>query len=113
VTGRRLVILAMEIVILGNKQYAQKIVMLPNLTAIIAIIITTPALILIMFLPAFVELKKPKDGGPRKIMGEIPKVNLRMMRFIPLASIEDEQKFDSSLIQTMAKTIAVLPSLEV
>jgi hypothetical protein len=87
--------------------------MLPNLTAIIVIIITTPALLLIMFLPAFVELKKPKDGGPRKIMGKIPKVNLYMMRFIPLASIEDEQKFDRSLIQTMAKIIAVLPSLEV
>ena len=87
--------------------------MLPNLTEIILIIITTPALILIMFLPAFLELKKPKDGGPRMITTEIPKVNLCMMHFIPLASIEDEQKFDRSLIQTMVKTIAVLPSLEV
>ncbi len=86
--------------------------MIPNLTAIIIIIMATPALILITFLPAFIELKKPKDGGPRMIMAKIPQVNL-LMRFIPLANIEDEQKFDSSLIQTMAKTIAVLPSLEV
>jgi hypothetical protein len=33
--------------------------------------------------------------------------------FIPIANIEDEQKFDSALIKAIAKTIAVLPSLEV
>jgi hypothetical protein len=87
--------------------------MIPNLTPIIIMIITTPVLILIMFLPAFIELKKPKDGGPRMITAEIPKVNLRIAHFIPIANIEDEQKFDNSLIQTMAKMIAVLPSLEV
>jgi hypothetical protein len=87
--------------------------MIPNLTAIIIIIITTPVLILIMFLPAFIELKKPKDEGPRMITAEIPDANVSIRHFIPLANIEDEQKFDSSLIQAMAKTIAVLPSLEV
>jgi hypothetical protein len=87
--------------------------MIPNLTAIIIIIITTPVLILIMFLPAFIELKKPKDGGPRMITAEIPEVNVLITHFIPIANIEDEQKFDSSLIQTMAKSIEVLPSLEV
>ncbi len=103
----------MEIVILGNKPYAQKVIMIPNLTAIITIITTTLALILITFLPAFVELKKPKDGGPRMITTEFPKVNLCMMRFIPITNMEEEQKFDRSLIQTMATIIAVLPSLEV
>jgi len=88
--------------------------MIPNLTAIIIIIITTPVLILITFLPAFIELKKPKDKGPRMITAEIPEVHVRIPQFIPIANIEDEQKFvDSSLIQTMAKIIAVLPSLEV
>jgi hypothetical protein len=88
--------------------------MIPNLTAIIIIVITTPVLILIMFLPAFIELKKPKDGGPRMITAEIPEVNVRITHFISIANIEDEQKFvDHSLIQTMAKIIEVLPSLEV
>jgi hypothetical protein len=87
--------------------------MIPNLTAIIIIIITTPLLIIITFLPAFIELKKPKDGGPRMITAEIPEVNRHIKHFIPIANIEDEQKFDSSLIQALAKTIAVLPSLEV
>ena len=87
--------------------------MIPNLTAIIIITITTIALILIMFLPAFIELKRPKDGGPRMITTEIPEINMLTTRFILIANIEDEQKFDSSLIQTMAKIIEVLPSLEV
>jgi hypothetical protein len=88
--------------------------MIPNLTAIIAILlVTAPILILIMFLPAFLELKKPKDDGPRMIMGSIPEVNMRITHLIPITNIEDEQKFDSSLIQTMAKILEVLPTLEV
>jgi hypothetical protein len=86
--------------------------MIPNLTAIIIIIITTPLLIIITFLPAFIELKKPKDGGPRKITTEIPELSMHLKHFIPIANIEDEQKFDSSLIHSLAKAIAVLPSFE-
>ncbi len=88
--------------------------MIQNLTSIIAIlIVTTPILILIMFLPALLELKKPKDGGPRMIMGTIPGVNMRLVRVIPIVNMEDEQKFDRSLIQTLARIIEILPSLEV
>jgi hypothetical protein len=103
----------MEIVIWGNNNVAQRVVMIPNLTATIIIIITIPVFILLLFLPAIIELKKPKDGGPRLIMGELPKVNVSAVRFVPIANMEAEQKFDSSLIQTMAKIIGVLPSLEV
>lgn len=87
--------------------------MIPNLTAIILIIAATPALILMMFLPAFIELKKPKDHGPRMISMEKSEVNALITRFISIANIEDEQNFDSSLIQTIAKIVDVLPSLEV
>jgi hypothetical protein len=42
--------------------------MVPNLNSVITILLLgTPALILIVFLPAIIELKKPKDGGPRMI----------------------------------------------
>jgi len=93
---------------------ASKIVMIPNLTSIIAILILgIPILILIMLLPALLELKKPKDGGPRMILDNISEVQIQIMRMIPIASIEDEQKFDSALIQPLAKIIEVLPSLEV
>jgi hypothetical protein len=88
--------------------------MIPNLTSIIIIlIVATPILILITFLPAFLELKKPKDGGPRVIMGSIPEVKTRPVHVIHIANIEKEQKFEISLIQTMAKIIEVLPNLEV
>ena len=88
--------------------------MIPNLTSIIIIlIVATPILILIMFLPTILELKKPKDGGPRMIMGSIPEVKTRTVHVIHIANIEKEQKFDISLIQTMAKIIEVLPNLEV
>jgi len=88
--------------------------MIPNLTSIITIlIVATPILILITFLPTFLELKKPKDGGPRMIMRSIPEVKTRTVHAIHIANIEKEQKFDISLIQTMAKIIEVLPNLEV
>jgi len=47
------------------------------------------------------------------IMESIPEVKTRTMHFIQIANIEKEQKFDVSLIQTMAKIIEVLPNLEV
>jgi len=88
--------------------------MIPNLTSIIIIlIVATPILVLIMFLPAILELKKPKDGGPRMIMENIPEVKTRTVHIIHIANIEKEQKFDISLIQTMAKITEVLPNLEV
>jgi len=87
--------------------------MLPNLNLIIAILILgIPILILIMLLPPLLELKKPKDGGPRMIMDNISEVQIQIMRMIPIASIEDEQKFDSALIQLLVKIIEVLPSLD-
>ena len=46
-------------------------------------------------------------------MDNISEVQIQIMRMIPIASIEDEQKFESALIQTLAKIIEVLPSLEV
>jgi hypothetical protein len=92
---------------------ASKIVMIPNLTWIIAILILgIPILILIMLLPPLLELKKPKDGGPRMIMDSVSEVQIQIMRMIPIASIEEEQKFDSALIQLLVKIIEVLPSLD-
>jgi hypothetical protein len=65
-----------------------------------------------MFLPALLELKRPKDGGPRMINGTVPGVNMRL-GVISFVNMEDEQKFDRPLIQTLAGIIEILPSLEV
>jgi hypothetical protein len=86
--------------------------MIPNLTSITILMVTTLALILITFLPAFIELKKPKDKGPRMITAKIPRMNSHIANFISLANIEDEQAYDGSLSQKMVKVISVLPSLE-
>ena len=88
--------------------------MIPNPTSIIVILILgIPILILIMLLPALLELKKPKDEGPRIIMENVSEVQTQIMRMIPIANIENVQKFDSALIRPLAKIIAVLPNLEV
>ena len=86
--------------------------MIPNLTEVIIILAATPTLILITFLPALIELKKPHDSGPRIIPMGNPEMML-VTSFIPFSNIEDEQTFDSSLIQAMSKIVAFLPSLEV
>ena len=87
--------------------------MIPNPTSIITILILgTPILILIMFLPAILELREPKDGGPRMIMGGIPEAGFPVMAVFPIVNIEEEQMFDYSLLRPLAKIIGVLPSLE-
>jgi hypothetical protein len=88
--------------------------MIPNLTSIITILVLgIPILILIMLLPAILELKKPKDEGPRMIMDNISEVQIQVMRRTPIINIENEQRFDSAIIQPLTKIIAVLPNLEV
>jgi hypothetical protein len=88
--------------------------MITDLTSVIALLaLGTPLLILIMFLPAFLELKRPKDGGPRIIMDGIPEARMGFLGFIQFVDIEEEQKFDNSLIRTLAKINDFLPSLEV
>jgi hypothetical protein len=92
---------------------ASQIVMIPNLSSIIAILaLGLPVLILFMLLPAILELKKPKDNGPRMIMDNISEVQIHIMRMTPIVNIESEQKVDSSVIQPLAKIISVLPNLE-
>jgi hypothetical protein len=83
--------------------------MITDLTSITAILtLGIPVLILIMLLPAILELKKPKD-----IMDNISEVQIQIMRMSPVANIENEQRFDKSIIAPLAKIIEVLPNLEV
>jgi hypothetical protein len=54
--------------------------MILNPTAMITILnVTAPVLLLILFLPAIIELKKPKDRGPRMIMAKVPEVTLSLV----------------------------------
>jgi hypothetical protein len=76
------------------------------------LILGVSTFIFIMLLPALLELKKPKDAGPRMITDDAhftqPKI-----RSMPIANVEEEQRFDQILIKKIADAIAVLPNLEV
>ena len=86
--------------------------MIPIPTSIIALLLLgTPLLLLIMLLPALVELKKPRDRGPRMIMDKIPEMQILVVS-LPIANIEEDQRFDFALLRSLARIIEVLPSLE-
>jgi hypothetical protein len=82
--------------------------MITDLTSITAILtLGIPVLILIMLLPTVLELKKRKDESPRIIMDNISEGQIQIV------NIENEQKFDKTIIAPLTKIIEVLPNLEV
>jgi hypothetical protein len=88
--------------------------MIPDLNSVITILLLgTPALILIVFLPAIIELKKPKDCGPRMITDQVPNGGLTTAAMFHLVNIDEDQKFTRSLFKRLAKIIEFLPNLEV
>ena len=66
--------------------------------------------ILVMFLPAFLELRKPRDAGPRRIEGNVVSSKYQ----VQLASIErpEENEADLALIKRIVNILSVLPNLE-
>jgi hypothetical protein len=79
----------------------------PNPMTFIVLILGVSTFILIMLLPAFLELKKPKDAGPRTIMNNIVAIP-------QLPTIMEDEKIvsDQTLRQKIAGIIAFLPNLE-
>ncbi len=61
----------------------------------------------IMLLPAIIELKRPKDAGPRTIIEKV-RVDLE----IPVLE-GDRSVLDQSVLTRIRDVIAVLPNLEV
>ena len=82
----------------------------PN-TLIGVLIATTTIIIVLFFLPALIELKKPKDAGPRLLNDNIPKIRISILK-VSITDIEEEQKFTyQSTIRTVGSLYA-LPNLE-
>ncbi len=84
-------------------------------SALIVLFVVSPFLIFILFLPAIIELKKPRDRGPRLIMDKIPTPKLSFLYgIVPLDKVEFEweRDFDLSLIHSVAAIIEVLPKFE-
>jgi len=89
--------------------------MVPNLnpTAFITLILGVSTFIFIMLLPALLELKRPKDAGPRAIMDNTSTIQSQIReKTILIVNVEEEQGFDQALIKKISDIIAVLPSLE-
>ena len=87
--------------------------MLLNLVSVIALLVLGIFVpVLLLFLPAIIELKKPKDSGPRIIDETASDLLFRRAGVILIANIEEEQKLDSLIIRSMARTIDFLPTLE-
>ena len=88
--------------------------MVANLSLVIAILsFGTPLFMLIVFLPAIIELKKPKDCGPRMIASRVPNVGLATAPLYYLANIEEDQNFANSVLCPLMKILESLPNLEV
>lgn len=92
----------------------KRLCMIPNLIAIVLLIVGTPMLIFALLLPTIIELKKPKDKGPRVIMAEFPESQAQTLCFprLNMIGVDEEHNFDRSVIQSIAGIIEVLPSLE-
>jgi len=88
--------------------------MIPNLISIVLLIVLgTPALIIVVFLPALLELRRPRDRGPRIIMEDLYAGLVGPLSVANMVNIEEEHRFDRSLLPRLLKVIEVLPSLEV
>jgi len=87
--------------------------MLPNLNLMLTILaLGTPAIILVSFLPAIVELKKPKDPGPRMITETFPYAKPSLGYFYRLHDVEAEQNLPRPGFQRLALIMGFLPNLE-
>jgi hypothetical protein len=63
-----------------------------------------------MFLPAFLELRRPRDAGPRKIEKNVVSAAYR----VRLAAIERSEEFEADLVvmRKVANILSILPSIE-
>ncbi len=84
--------------------------MLQELTLFIATLTGITLTILIMFLPTIVELKKPRDVGPRLIPDTFAKV--RLSTLTSLFNIDEESKFEGQSALKTANLLRFLPNLE-
>jgi hypothetical protein len=92
-----------------------QILMIPNSnlgTLIPTLIVAAAMIIIFLFLPALIELKRPKDAGPRRINDALIKVRLSSLK-TPLIDIEEGQKFTGQLTTKTAACLYAIPSLEV
>ena len=79
----------------------------------ITIALGTPISLLVMFLPTLIELKKPKDAGPRLISaGFSPVMPKSSLPVNTLQDIERNQSIDAKLSALFQNTLGFIPNLD-
>jgi len=90
--------------------------MIPNLNppTLMMLIFGVSTFIFIMFLPALLELKKPRDAGRRIIMDDvIIAQRFRAREIFPLANIEKEKfGLNQTIVKRITDIVSFLPNLE-
>ena len=89
-----------------------QILMIQDPNSLIATLIATTAIVIVLFfLPGLIELKKPKDAGPRLINDNISKISFSSLT-VPVTDIEEEQKFTYQSTIEIAGSLSALLDLE-
>jgi len=78
---------------------------------IVTMVITIAIIIILFFLPALIELKRPKDAGPRLITDNTAKIRISSLK-VTITDIEEEQKFTYQSRTKTADFLYALPDLE-
>jgi len=89
-----------------------KIVMIPSQipnTFVTSLAVAIAMIITLFFLPAIIELKRPKDAGPRIIKDNPAKITLGMLK-IPIIDIEEGQRLTSTIKN--AVFLYTIPNIE-
>lgn len=87
-------------------------IQIPSLISIIPLFLGVLAFLFVMLLPTIIELKRPKDAGPRIILEEA--FNLHFLGFSEIPSLDDdEEKLDPKVFDGLSKVLSSISLLEV
>ena len=82
----------------------------PNVGLLIETIVATAAItIVLFFLPALIELKKPQDAGPRLISDNVPQIGIAETTII---DIEETRNFTYQSTIEIAFSLSALLTIE-
>ncbi len=68
--------------------------------------------VMLLFLPAVIELKKPKDLGPRRVKDKLGKIRIKPFK-IAITNIDDKEDLDNKLTETLTNFLYRFPNIEV
>jgi hypothetical protein len=81
-------------------------------TLIIALVATAILCIALLFLPAIIELKKPKDAGPRSFVDSLARFRLSTLKNA-LINIKNNLQLHIQLLSRLADNLYFIPNLEI